>query len=93
MAKGANIRYNIPWFNPLAGFSPICDTALVQTEHWALTMEAQIPDKNRKHNIITNFFIYCSKVTKQNAHLTCCLIKYFFENIAVSTTCFYFVAK
>lgn len=65
----------MPWFKALAGFSPICDAVLVQTEHCAFTLRVK-SKVLKKINSITIFLIICyNKVTKQTPCLAYCLTK------------------
>jgi hypothetical protein len=62
MAKGAIIKYNIPWFKPLAGFSPICNAVFVQTEHCAFTGTEKNIIKRKTNSMMEFFFICIAKV-------------------------------
>jgi hypothetical protein len=62
MAKGAIIKYNMPWFKPLAGFSPIWDAVFVQTEHCAFTGVEKNTIKKATNNMTEFFFICTVKV-------------------------------
>jgi hypothetical protein len=65
IAKGAIIKYNMPWFNPLAGFSPICNAVFVQTEHCAFTLSEKNAVQKKNKNMMRRFFIYFSKLVNK----------------------------
>ena len=93
MAKGAIIKYNIPWFNPCAGFSPSCEAVFVQTEHCAFTALVWTAIQKARISIMEKNFMQCSKVTKQSVSGLNCLTEIFKKAVVKTQTCFYFASK
>lgn len=56
IANGVNMRYKIPLFRPLAGFSPNCWAVLVHMAHWAWVGCTEAI-KSTNANMVITFFM------------------------------------
>ena len=74
----------MPWFKPLAGFSPIWPAVFVQTEHCALAAGVIIMVQNTSVSMVKKSFIYGGKVTKQWGPLFFCLTKNFQKKLLLN---------